>query len=93
MRRREFIAALGGGAAFAFAARAEHPERVRRVGVLIYGSEDDPVTETRVEGLREGLHRLDWVEGHNLALVSTSAPPTRAAFAPAQRSSSAAAPT
>jgi putative ABC transport system substrate-binding protein len=35
---------------------------------LIYGAEDDPVTETRVEGLREGLHRLDWVEGHNLAL-------------------------
>jgi putative tryptophan/tyrosine transport system substrate-binding protein len=68
MRRREFVAALGGGVAFAFAARAEHPDRVRRVGVLIYGAEDDPVTETRVEGLREGLHRLDWVEGHNLAL-------------------------
>jgi putative tryptophan/tyrosine transport system substrate-binding protein len=68
MRRREFVAALGGVAAFAFAARAERPEGVRRVGVLIYGAEDDPVTETRVEGLREGLHRLDWVEGHNLAL-------------------------
>jgi putative tryptophan/tyrosine transport system substrate-binding protein len=68
MRRREFVAALGGMAAFACTARAEHPEQVRRVGVLIYGAEDDPVTETRVEGLREGLHRLDWVEGHNLAL-------------------------
>jgi putative ABC transport system substrate-binding protein len=68
MRRREFVAALGGMAAFACAARAEHPEQVRRVGVLIYGAEDDPVTETRVEGLREGLHRLDWVEGRNLAL-------------------------
>jgi putative ABC transport system substrate-binding protein len=68
MRRREFVAALGGMAMFARAARAEYPERVRRVGVLIYGAEDDPVSETRVEGLREGLHRLDWVEGHNLAL-------------------------
>jgi putative tryptophan/tyrosine transport system substrate-binding protein len=68
MRRREFVAALGGVVAFACAARAERPERVRRVGVLIYGAEDDPVTETRVEGLREGLHRLDWVEGRNLAL-------------------------
>ncbi len=68
MRRREFVAALGGVAAFACAARAERPEGVRRVGVLIYGAEDDPVTETRVEGLREGLQRLDWVEGHNLAL-------------------------
>jgi putative ABC transport system substrate-binding protein len=68
MRRREFVAALGGVVAFACAARAERPEGVRRVGVLIYGAEDDPVTETRVEGLREGLQRLDWVEGHNLAL-------------------------
>jgi hypothetical protein len=64
MRRREFVAAFGGVAAFARVARAEHPERVRHVGVLIYGAEDDPVSETRVEGLREGLHRLDWVEGH-----------------------------
>jgi ABC-type uncharacterized transport system substrate-binding protein len=68
MRRREFVAALGGVAAFACTARAERPEGMRRVGVLIYGAEDDPVTETRVEGLREGLQRLDWVEGHNLAL-------------------------
>jgi putative ABC transport system substrate-binding protein len=66
MRRREFIAALGGAAAFAFAARADDPDRVRRVGVLIYGAEDDPVTETRVEGLRQGLQKLDWVEGRNL---------------------------
>lgn len=68
MRRREFVAALGGVAAFACAARAERPMGVRRVGVLIYGAEDDPVTETRVEGLREGLQRLGWIEGHNLAL-------------------------
>jgi putative tryptophan/tyrosine transport system substrate-binding protein len=66
MRRREFMAALGGAATFAFAARGGSPERVRRVGVLIYGAEDDPVTETRVEGLRQGLRKLDWVEGHNL---------------------------
>jgi putative ABC transport system substrate-binding protein len=66
MRRREFIAALGGAAAFAFAARADNPDRVRRVGVLIYGAEDDPVTETRVDGLRQGLQKLDWVEGRNL---------------------------
>jgi putative tryptophan/tyrosine transport system substrate-binding protein len=68
MRRREFIAALGGAATFAFAARAENPERVRRVGVLIFGAEDDPVTATRVDGLRQGLKELDWVEGRNLQL-------------------------
>jgi putative tryptophan/tyrosine transport system substrate-binding protein len=68
MRRREFIAALGGAAALSFAARADNPERVRRVGVLIYGAEDDPVSETRMEGLRQGLHKFDWVEGRNLEI-------------------------
>jgi putative tryptophan/tyrosine transport system substrate-binding protein len=68
MRRREFIAALGGAATFSFAARSESPERVRRVGVLIYGAEDDPVTMTRVDGLRQGLEKLDWVEGRNLRM-------------------------
>jgi putative tryptophan/tyrosine transport system substrate-binding protein len=68
MRRREFIAALGGAATFAFTARAENPERLRRVGVLIYGAEDDPVTATRVDGLRQGLQKFDWVEGRNLQI-------------------------
>ena len=68
MRRREFIAALGGAATFAFAARADDTDRVRRVGVLIYGAEDDPVTVTRVNGLRQGLRKLDWVEGRNLQM-------------------------
>jgi putative tryptophan/tyrosine transport system substrate-binding protein len=68
MRRREFIAALGGAATFAFTARADSLERVRRVGVLIYGAEDDPVTVTRVDGLRQGLQKLDWVEGRNLQI-------------------------
>jgi putative ABC transport system substrate-binding protein len=68
MRRREFIAALGGVATFAFAARADNPDRVRRVGVLIYGAEDDPVTVRRVDGLRQGLQKLDWVEGRNLQI-------------------------
>jgi putative ABC transport system substrate-binding protein len=68
MRRREFIAALGGAAAFTFAARADNPDRVRRVGVLIFGAEDDPVTQTRVDGLRKGLEMRDWVEGRNLQI-------------------------
>jgi putative tryptophan/tyrosine transport system substrate-binding protein len=68
MRRREFIAALGGAATYAFAARADDTDRVRRVGVLIYGAEDDPVTVTRVNGLRQGLRKLDWVEGRNLQM-------------------------
>ncbi len=68
MRRREFVAALGGAAAFAFAARAENADRMRRIGVLIYGAEDDPVTATRKLGLRRGLESRDWVEGRNLQI-------------------------
>jgi ABC-type uncharacterized transport system substrate-binding protein len=68
MRRREFIAAVGGAAAFAFAARADNADRVRRVSVLIFGAEDDPVTATRVDGLRKGLQERDWVEGRNLQI-------------------------
>jgi putative tryptophan/tyrosine transport system substrate-binding protein len=66
MRRREFILGLGGAAACAVAAPAQ--EGVRRVGVLIFGTEDDPVDQTRVAALRDGLKMLDWVESHNLRL-------------------------
>jgi putative ABC transport system substrate-binding protein len=62
------MAALGGAATYAFAARANEPERVRRVGVLIFGSEDDPVSRSRMDGLRKGLGEHGWVEGHNLEI-------------------------
>jgi len=68
MRRREFILGLGGAAACAVAAPAQAQEDVRRVGVLILGTEDDPVDQTRAAALRDGLKALDWVEGRNLRL-------------------------
>jgi putative tryptophan/tyrosine transport system substrate-binding protein len=67
MRRREFIAGLG-GAAWSLAARAEQPERVRRVGVLIYSAENDPVSGERLAALQNALEGAGWTEGRNLRM-------------------------
>ena len=42
MRRREFITVLGGAAVWPVSARAQQPERMRRIGVLMPASADDP---------------------------------------------------
>ena len=67
MKRRDFITLLGGAAAvWPLAARAQQPERVRRVGVLMSGGERDPETQLRMGAFREGLQKLGWAEGRNL---------------------------
>ena len=74
MRRREFITLLGGATAWPFIARAQQPERVRRVGVLVGLAENDPEMKERIAGLRQGLEKLGWVEGSNLRIDYRFAP-------------------
>jgi putative tryptophan/tyrosine transport system substrate-binding protein len=75
MRRREFIAWLGGAAvAWPLAARAQQSERMRRVGVLVGLAENDPEMKERIEGLRQGLEKLGWAEGSNLRIDYRFAP-------------------
>jgi putative ABC transport system substrate-binding protein len=66
MRRREFITLVGGAATWPLAARAQQPERMRRIGVLMSTAENDPISQHRLAALRDGLQKLGWAEGRNL---------------------------
>jgi putative ABC transport system substrate-binding protein len=66
MRRREFIAGLGGAAAWPFVARAQQPGRMRRIGVMLGLPENDPEAQVIAAALRDGLKEAGWIEGHNL---------------------------
>src|SRR3974390_1513214 len=70
MRRRKFIVLIGSAvAAWPLAARAQQPDRMRRLGVLISGvTEGDVEGQARVAALRLGLLEHGWVEGRNLEI-------------------------
>jgi putative ABC transport system substrate-binding protein len=68
MRRREFISALGGAAAWPLAARAQQPERVRHIGILVNAHASDPVGQTRVATFHKALQELGWTESKNLKI-------------------------
>jgi putative tryptophan/tyrosine transport system substrate-binding protein len=69
MKRRAFIALLGGAAAaWPLAARAQQPERMRRVGVLMNMPADDPEASARVTAFAQGLQQSGWTVGHNVRI-------------------------
>ena len=70
MRRRDFIKVFAVSALTAgpLTARAQQPERVRRIGVVFALGENDPVARGRVRAFRLGLRDLGWVEGRNLQI-------------------------
>ena len=68
MRRREFIAGLGGAAAWPLAARAQQADRVRRIGVLMAFDENDPEAKAHLSAFTQGLAELGWTDGRNLRM-------------------------
>jgi putative ABC transport system substrate-binding protein len=66
--RREFITLVGGAAAWPLAAQAQQGNRVRRIGVLMFGDENDPVTKTNVSAFTQALAGLGWTDGRNVRM-------------------------
>jgi ABC-type uncharacterized transport system substrate-binding protein len=68
MRRREVITLLSGAAVWPLGARAQQPERMRRIGILMLFAEDDPAAKVRIAPFIEGLQQLGWTEGRNVEI-------------------------
>jgi putative ABC transport system substrate-binding protein len=68
MRRREFIASLGGAAVWSVTARARDGENIRRVGVLMNSVVTDTEYQSRLAAFVQGLGQRGWTEGQNLRL-------------------------
>ena len=68
MKRREFIAGLGSVAAWPVVAWAQQPARMRRIGVLIGGNENDPQWKPRLSAFMQALADLGWTDGRNVRM-------------------------
>jgi putative tryptophan/tyrosine transport system substrate-binding protein len=78
MRRREFISLLGGSVVWPLAARAQQPQRMRRIGVLMGYPENDLEGPAFFAAFREGLQKLGWTEDRNIRLDTRWASPNDA---------------
>ena len=69
MRRREFVTLLGGIATvFTLAARAQQPDQVRRIGILMNRASESPEGQARVAAFKQRLEQLGWTEGSNVQI-------------------------
>jgi len=68
LRRRDFITLFGGAATWPLTARAQQPERMRLIAVLIGYAEKDPALQSQVAAFRDALAKLGWTEGRNLRI-------------------------
>ena len=68
MRRREFLGALGGAAAWPFSAGAQQGDRARRVGILLPATADDLDFQAWVAAFLQGLGQSGWIVGRNLRI-------------------------
>jgi hypothetical protein len=68
LRRREFIAALGGAAAWPLAARGQQGDRVRRLGMLLGLDENEPLAKPLVSAFTQALADLGWTDGRNVRM-------------------------
>jgi putative ABC transport system substrate-binding protein len=68
LRRRDFIAGLGSAAAWPLAARAQQGGRVRRIGVLLPGDENDPEGKRRYSAFTQSLADAGWTNGRNVRI-------------------------
>ena len=69
LRRRDFIAALGGGLVdWPLAARAQRPDRMRPIGVLMSLDENDPGAKILVSAFTQALAGLGWNGGRNVRM-------------------------
>ena len=69
MRRRQFITLLGGAAAWPLATRAQQPNQMRRIGILMGGLDSgDAAGQAEARAFEDGLRELGWKVGGNIAL-------------------------
>src|SRR5215831_11141169 len=76
MKRRDFITFVAGAAAWPMAARAQQPERMRRIGVLVPLAEGDPFARTQVDAFVTALQQWGWIEGLNARIETRWAGPS-----------------